>query len=766
MKFTTHCFSVIALFCASILHGQLEIKPIEQVRDSILNEISNTSTDTSKLRLICTLVAISSEEEMPEIYEQGLEIVSKMTDDKWKRRLLLAKGEFLINIGHTEKAFEHYNQLLKEAKETNNARLAGRVLMELSMMYQLNGDMDAALNTIQRSQVIFDSLGMDDQSASAHYNLSIIFRKTGKPDLALKSLETALTLITPEENPNLYLSIYNNLGRINRGLARYDTAQFYYQTALDFALETKETKSISRLYNNLGNIAHTKGKLEDALAYYFESLKIKEAEGRKQGISVAYLNMGAVKIDLKLYSEAKIDLEKSLALAEETDYKIVIVHNFLKLGAVVRELGDLEQAIAYHKQALSLSDEMDFKSGSCESYFYLGEDYQKKKSYSEALNSFLESKKIAEEIGKKAFVGSSLTEIANTYLLNSESSNPEFQNLFTANNNINIEEYLLESAQIAEEIGNLKNIEISLSALRNYYKKNKQFKKESEIANAYIVFRDSLFNKQSAEAISQWQTKYETSEKEKEIVILQKENELQEIKTKTNRNIFIGGSLFLMLISGLIYTRLFYKNKVERAKQVENLRNKISADLHDDVGSLLTGLAMQTEILQLTSPQTDQSKLSRISELSRSAMSRMRDAVWAMNAENDNWDSLIDRMNEFASEMLLTKDIQFTINKEKLNGEQNISGDFRQNIYLIFKEAITNILKHSSADQVIISLSNSNPRFEMLIKDNGVLKGKKYKTTGQGTNNMQNRAKKINGQLSTSYENGFCIALECPFLKP
>ena len=316
---------------------------------------------------------------------------------------------------------------------------------------------------------------------------------------------------------------------------------------------------------------------------------------------------------------------------------------------------------------------------------------------------------------------------------------------------------LMESARKNKDGAELMMYAQYLSAL---YRATGQYDRALEYADLYNAVRDSINTANKTNALLLYQTQYETAEKENQILSLQAEQKVQEAKARVSRNRFIAGILLTVLLAGLLLTRIYYRNKVARARQVEQLRTKISNDLHDDVGSILTGLAMQSEILEGTAQASDKTRLSRITELSRAAQSRMRDAVWAMDAQKDNWQSLLDRMREFAVETLSARDIAFDIESGGLESDQYLSGDFRQQIYLIFKEAITNVVKHSDGNRAALKLEKTPEQFSMTIRDNGNPAEKGYKTSGLGTGSMQKRARQLGGKLRTYYEKGFVVQLE------
>ena len=242
-------------------------------------------------------------------------------------------------------------------------------------------------------------------------------------------------------------------------------------------------------------------------------------------------------------------------------------------------------------------------------------------------------------------------------------------------------------------------------------------------------------------------------------------NELPQVLAITIRTPFWKSKWFyaavFLVIVGLIYGGFTYR--LQQALRFERLRVKISSDLHDDVGGLLSGLAMQSEILELTAPEDQKPKLSRISELSRSAMSRMRDTVWAIDARKDKLESILDRIQEHAAEILDPKGIQLDLRVDGLDLTRNMNAQVRQNLYLICKEAMTNTAKYSNGNLMHISFAaHGRKGMELVIWDNGKVVPKKHKSSGLGMSNMEMRSKQIGGHFSLDIEDGFQIKVVIP----
>ncbi|MFN8347779.1 MAG: two-component regulator propeller domain-containing protein [Spirosomataceae bacterium] len=219
--------------------------------------------------------------------------------------------------------------------------------------------------------------------------------------------------------------------------------------------------------------------------------------------------------------------------------------------------------------------------------------------------------------------------------------------------------------------------------------------------------------------------------------------------------------LYSAIIGGLIYVFIQYRvaQRIARLKALEAIRTKISGDLHDDVGTILSGLAMQSQMMALTAKVEQKEALNELSAMSQDAMERMRDTVWTIDSRKDKYENLIDRMRDFAERNLNRKHISHDFKVEVEDGKKFIDPQRRQHIYLIFKEAITNIIKHSDASHVQIVFSEQKNRIRLLIHDNGSPPKTETSSDGLGLSNMHMRAAQLGGPLTATYENGFKVEL-------
>jgi ligand-binding sensor domain-containing protein/signal transduction histidine kinase len=206
-----------------------------------------------------------------------------------------------------------------------------------------------------------------------------------------------------------------------------------------------------------------------------------------------------------------------------------------------------------------------------------------------------------------------------------------------------------------------------------------------------------------------------------------------------------------------------YRIRVERLLAIERMRTRIASDLHDDIGATLTRIAVGSEMIQASSDaEKMKSYAGRIGELSREVIRTFSDVVWSIDARNDKLGDLIARIQDTAYQVLSPLEIEHTFTRLGPDVERPIKVDIRQNLFLICKEAIHNIAKHSGANTVTISFEQNASVLLITIRDNGRGLPEKTREQGNGLRNMRLRAKRIGADISWTNDNGCILKLQCP----
>lgn len=233
---------------------------------------------------------------------------------------------------------------------------------------------------------------------------------------------------------------------------------------------------------------------------------------------------------------------------------------------------------------------------------------------------------------------------------------------------------------------------------------------------------------------------------------------------------FIPLMLFwgLVLMAGSFY--LFFLNNFRQKMKVQNLRNRISADLHDEIGSTLSSIAISarvvTQKLHGVPPEVNL-LLSQMESDSKDIIYSIRDTVWALNPANDSFEALIEKIRSFALQILSAQGIEAEFdNTVSLNKIPELSPDQRKSFFLIAKEAIHNIVKHSGATRAVIKTRRTDTCILMEISDNG----KGFDTggimEGNGLKNMRKRASEglFGLDILSSPDGGTYLRVEIPIL--
>jgi two-component sensor histidine kinase/streptogramin lyase len=208
---------------------------------------------------------------------------------------------------------------------------------------------------------------------------------------------------------------------------------------------------------------------------------------------------------------------------------------------------------------------------------------------------------------------------------------------------------------------------------------------------------------------------------------------------------------------------LFYRARVARLRELENLRIRIAADLHDDVGSRLTKVAMVTELADRETPRNDPSKphIQNITRTVRDITRAMDEIVWTINPRNDTLENLANYIFHYAQEYFQDTGVRCRLDLPPDLPDLRISTEERHNLFMVVKEALNNILKHAAATEVHIALGLTEGQVTIEINDNGRgIAAGRPDPTGEGMTNMRARLEKIGGEFKLrSRSDGTTITL-------
>jgi len=200
--------------------------------------------------------------------------------------------------------------------------------------------------------------------------------------------------------------------------------------------------------------------------------------------------------------------------------------------------------------------------------------------------------------------------------------------------------------------------------------------------------------------------------------------------------------------------------------------------LHDDIGSNLSQIAIWGEVARRqpsrkggtqSAAETNEDSpepLERIAATARETAAAMSDIVWAINPRRDYLSDLISRMRRFAGEAFDARDIIWQFQAPQMN--LSLSADTRREIFLIFKEAVNNIVRHARCSKVDMRLSIEGHWLRLQVRDDGCGFDPAREAEGNGLDSMRERARRLGGvvEIESLPGDGTLMALEIPLDKP
>jgi signal transduction histidine kinase len=184
-----------------------------------------------------------------------------------------------------------------------------------------------------------------------------------------------------------------------------------------------------------------------------------------------------------------------------------------------------------------------------------------------------------------------------------------------------------------------------------------------------------------------------------------------------------------------------YETEIAIFKAQQEERNRISADMHDDLGAGMTSIRLYSELAKNKLKGQEISEIEKISSSANELLGKMNAIIWSMSSSNDSLENMIAYIRSYTLEYFEDTDIKCNINLPAKIPYAIVNGYIRRNVFLVVKEALNNILKHSGATVVSITLNVYEKTLQLLIHDNG--KGIDFENLRQFSNGLKNMKKRM-----------------------
>jgi len=206
--------------------------------------------------------------------------------------------------------------------------------------------------------------------------------------------------------------------------------------------------------------------------------------------------------------------------------------------------------------------------------------------------------------------------------------------------------------------------------------------------------------------------------------------------------------IFGILTIGFFFY-LFYRYRLSQIMHIQQIRNGISADMHDEIGSTLSSISFYSQALLMQIEKAEhQLVVQKIKENAQQVQEGLSDIIWSVKAGNDEIEDVFARMFRFGNELSDSRGITFLFETDSQLQNMKLNMQTRKNLYLIFKEAINNAVKYAGCTTIDVRTDFQAGKVKMVIKDNGKGFDVESARPGNGLFNMQQRASQMNGHLT------------------
>ncbi len=514
--------------------------------------------------------AISRYDSALQLYNQSASLAKKQDDLLGYNHVLV--GNLFRTIDQYDSALRHYTVAVDLLKRINSKRQLAFAYKNLGRFYLIRFMNKEAEESLTKALDIYQQQNRPEQIADTWFSLAEVYRNEGNYPKVDKLVQDACAIAEQSNSSFLKLLCLIQQGKTNFSAGEYPAALNYLFDALAI-LEGRETQAmLGEVYTEIGRVYDEMGQDGVALKYFLQALKIAERVGIQHEIARLDSHLAWVYKNLYDFRLAHEFMDKSIKIREQLNDANGLGFCYNILGLIYFREQKYLDAIRWLERSLQIRKEIKNIEGISTTLSNLAIVFEAQQNYLKSLDYQLEALTIEEKIGNRYNLGISYQVVASNYskLHMFDKARP----------------YLVRAQAIADEINSRTMIMNAHYYWSEYYELKGDYKNALKAKNGYIALKDSIFQERSVGKLAELQALYQLEKKDKEIQLLNQQNELHENQIALQRsrintqNIIIISIAFVFILIGVFafktfqYTRQIRKANREITEQKEEIQSQ------------------------------------------------------------------------------------------------------------------------------------------------------------------------------------------------
>ncbi|MCP9750802.1 sensor histidine kinase [Ferruginibacter sp. HRS2-29] len=544
----------------------------------------------------------------------------------------------------------------------------------------------------------------------------------------------------------------------------FDKAVAFANQGIALSTAKKDLSAAGTFTSLKGLSFYFKGNYDSAAIFYAEALQLMATAKDNKGRASVLNYTGRLYRKLKDYDKSLAMYDEAFSIYQSLNDEDGMATIYNESGVVFEYKGDFEEAISRYKNSLQIREKMNDQLGRSYSLSFIGAIYAQQKKYAEAEKYLNDALLIRKSLNDPFALALSVTDLADMYL-----AMKDFPRAVAYYDSSNEMATRLKYPQLLSEnylkLSRLYESKNDAVQSLNYYKK-------------HAALKDSLMSVEKVAQVEELNTKYETGKKEQQLALQQ--------AALQKKNYLLAGSCILFLLLLIAGVNIYRKNQARAKLQLqqevmkqqdmatkaileaeENERKRIAADLHDGVGQLMSAARMNLSVFEHDLPfVNEEQRLSfeNVLTLVDDSCREIRNVSHQMMPNALLKSGLGNAVKDFLAK-IDTRIIKVTLHTEGLNDP--IDKSTETVLYRVIQECVNNVLKHSGANHLDISLIKDKDGIAVTVEDNG--RGFDTSNTdgsdGSGLKNIVSRISYLKGTVDfdSAPGKGTLIAIHVPF---